>query len=426
MPSKVILKVVQGKLIGKEYIFDSRDTCLIGRSPNCQLQIPNDKDHNGISRYHCLLDINPPDVRICDSGSRNGTFVNDWCIGKRSKDQTPLEGARVNFDEWDLKDGDRITLGRTVFQVIVSEEAPSAPSPQPEELESNQVPPAMTVKVDGSIGFLDGYEILQELETSDLGEVYLAKHEFIEELVAVKTLSSQVPVQPHMKEMFLLEARKTKQLDHPNLVKFKDHGHVDDLFYFVMEYCDRGSVTDLMAYRDGSLSVNEATKIILQILDGLHYAHTEMGMVHRDIKPDNIVLVEENGELTAKLGDYGLAKSFDLAGLSGQTATGDNVEASYFKAKQQVIDFKYSKPDVDIWAVAATLYFMLTGNYPRDFATGDNPLFTVLKAKPVPIRQRDETIPEALAKLIDLALDDDIVLVFQDALSFKNALLEAI
>lgn len=435
MPPKVILKVIQGELLGKEYIFESRDTCLVGRSPNCQLQIPNNTAHNGISRYHCLLDINPPDVRICDSGSRNGTFVNDWCIGKRSRDQTPSEGAKANFSEWDLKDGDLITLGRTIFQVTIikgTESTPDTPAvsapdnPLDDESEPDLVPPAIAVKVGESLGFLDDYEILQEMDVNDFGEVYLAKHEFIDELVTVKILLPQVAVQPHMKEMFLQDARKTKQLDHPNLVKFKDHSYVDDMFYFVMEYCDRGSVTDLMAYRQGALKLEEATNIILQVLDGLEYAHTEMGLIHRDIKPDNIFLVEDNGELIAKLGNYGIAKSFDLAGLSGQTATGSNIGTPYFMAKQQVIDFKYDKPDVDIWALAATLYFMLTCSYPREFTTDDNPLFSVLKTKPTPIRERDESIPQALAELIDLALDDNAILHFQDALSFKNALLEVI
>ena len=77
MPAEVILTVTEGQLTGKQYTFDSRDTCIIGRHPDCKIQIPQDEYHSAISRYHCLLDINPPDIRIRDFGSLHGTYVND-------------------------------------------------------------------------------------------------------------------------------------------------------------------------------------------------------------------------------------------------------------------------------------------------------------------------------------------------------------
>ncbi|MEO1672256.1 MAG: FHA domain-containing protein, partial [Cyanobacteria bacterium J06631_2] len=89
MPAQVSLTITEGKLKGKEFPFDSRSTCIIGRHPNCNIQIPNDKDHSSISRYHCFLDINPPDIRIKDFGSLHGTYVNGECIGKRAANQTP-------------------------------------------------------------------------------------------------------------------------------------------------------------------------------------------------------------------------------------------------------------------------------------------------------------------------------------------------
>jgi eukaryotic-like serine/threonine-protein kinase len=102
-PAKVILTITKGKLKGKQFPFDSRTICIIGRARNCNIQIPDDQYHSIISRYHCLLDINPPDIRIRDFGSRNGTDVNGQCIGKRAKNQTPSEGAKLNFSEYDLQ-----------------------------------------------------------------------------------------------------------------------------------------------------------------------------------------------------------------------------------------------------------------------------------------------------------------------------------
>ena len=113
MPAKVILTVTEGKLKGKEFPFDSRNTCFIGRHPDCTITLPNDAEHSAVSRYHCFLDINPPDVRIRDLGSLHGTYLNGECIGKREIDQTAEEGRQLQMLERDIKDGDLIKLSNT-------------------------------------------------------------------------------------------------------------------------------------------------------------------------------------------------------------------------------------------------------------------------------------------------------------------------
>src|SRR6266404_5248269 len=110
MPAKVTLKVTKGKLQSQEFVFAERTTCIVGRDDDCQPRLPNDEDHNTISRNHCLLDINPPDIRVRDFGSRNGTFVNGTKIGQREAGQTPEQGAQLTFPEHDLKEGDEIEL----------------------------------------------------------------------------------------------------------------------------------------------------------------------------------------------------------------------------------------------------------------------------------------------------------------------------
>lgn len=162
---------------------------------------------------------------------------------------------------------------------------------------------------------------------------------------------------------------------------------------------------------------------MLQVLDGLDYAHTAKGLVHRDIKPANIFLIVNKGKIVAKLGDYGLGKAFDNAGLSGQTMTGTAMGTPQFMPRQQVLEFKYAQPDVDVWAVAATLYFMLTGTFPRDLTDKVNPMLEILTKPPVPIRNRDAAIPQSLADVIDKALIDNPELHFKSAIAFKQALL---
>lgn len=143
----------------------------------------------------------------------------------------------------------------------------------------------------------------------------------------------------------------TKALNHPNVVKMRDYGYSDGTFFFTLDYCEGGSVTDLMQQRGGRLSIQEAVPIILQALDGLEYAHNAeipyvkradgtigkgRGLVHRDIKPSNIFLIKVGNAYSAKVGDYGLAKAFDFAGLSGQTMSGSEVAGTLpFMPRQQ-------------------------------------------------------------------------------------------
>ncbi|GAB4539485.1 MAG: hypothetical protein Tsb0014_29950 [Pleurocapsa sp.] len=423
MPAKITLTITEGKLKGKQFSFNFRTTCIIGRHQDCNIRVPSDRYHSAISRYHCLLDINPPDIRIRDFGSLHGTFVNSKCIGKRAKNQTPEEGAKLELSEYDLNHGDVITLGNTVFQVSIEQEIPPTLDI---EAELNKIPPTITIEADRNLPSFPGYRTIKCLGQGGFGAVYLAHCDRTDKLVAIKTLLPQVAVKPYMKEMFLREARNTRILDHPHLIKLQDFDFFEGIFFFAMEYCDRGSVRDLINFRKGKLTVTEAIKITLQVLDGLHYAHSEKGLVHRDIKPGNIFLTVNNGQLVAKLGDYGLAKNFDLAGLSGQTATGTKMGTPVFMPRQQALNFKYAQPSVDVWAVAASLYYMLTLSYPRDFDSQEHPMLAILKTQPVSIRKQDSSIPQPLAELIDLALVDNPELHFKNAIAFKQALLSCV
>src|SRR5437667_3357995 len=115
MPAKVILTIATGPCTGQRMVFAERTTCLIGRARECQLRLPQEESH--ISRYHCLIDINPPEVQVRDLGSRNGTFLNDLMIGQRHPEQTSKEAATELFPSYDLKDGDELRLGPTIVRV---------------------------------------------------------------------------------------------------------------------------------------------------------------------------------------------------------------------------------------------------------------------------------------------------------------------
>jgi pSer/pThr/pTyr-binding forkhead associated (FHA) protein len=120
MASQVKLTLKDGVSPDKEYVFSDRTICTVGRAADCFLQLPADLLHQSISRHHCLLDIDPPSVRVRDLGSRNGTFVNGCKIGQRDKTTRPEEAAVVDMPEFTVEEGDEIKLGEvTVLAVTV-------------------------------------------------------------------------------------------------------------------------------------------------------------------------------------------------------------------------------------------------------------------------------------------------------------------
>jgi serine/threonine-protein kinase len=196
------------------------------------------------------------------------------------------------------------------------------------------------------------------------------------------------------------------------------------VFYFAMEYCPGGSLSGLLLRSERPLAVELATRLSLQVLDGLAAAH-EGGYVHRDIKPENVLLVDDEPS-AAKLGDFGLAKSFQRAGLSGMTATGTVGGTLFFMPREQLTNFRLLRPASDVWSMGATLYHMLTFSYPRDFAPDRDPLQVILQGGTVPIRMRAPRMPPALADVIDRSVADDLGVRYPTAAEFRDALRRAL
>jgi serine/threonine-protein kinase len=503
MSATVILAAISGQLAGRRFVFKERTTCILGRAADCGLLIPVDPRRPTVSRHHCLLDVNPPDIRIRDFGSRNGTYVNGQKIGQRRKEQSPEQAS--HSPEYDLHEGDEVRLGSNVFRVGIqipiycvkcsAEIALPSRSRMPgasAEIEcqacghvvrrgkrKTEPPPPAEVRrcarcgrdVSSEVGrrpgeylcsgcradpsavlkrllktastgekllvAIEGYEIVCPLGQGGMGAVYLARHARLRKEVALKVMLPQVAARQNAVERFLREVTLMRALVHPNIVQLFDSGCHQRTFFLSLEYCNAGSVDRLMRTRGSPLTIDEAVKTVLQVLEGLHYAHrVELkavnlkdgksgqgrGLVHRDLKPQNIFLCNSPDGIMAKIGDYGLAKAFDLAGLSGHTCVGVVGGTPHFMPRQQVLRFKYAKPEVDVWAAAASLYFMLTGCCPRDFRDSEDPWLTVLQSDPVPIRKRCRQIPKRLAEVIDAALVDNPEIRVKSAAELKRAL----
>lgn len=118
MPSaRITLTVVQGHLLEKEYVFENPTRCIIGRASDCDIQVPAHYRNVVVSRHHCCFEIEPPAIRVHDLGSRNGTYVNGGNIGQRPRHLSPEEVDLREFSVHELKDGDELGVGNTVFRV---------------------------------------------------------------------------------------------------------------------------------------------------------------------------------------------------------------------------------------------------------------------------------------------------------------------
>lgn len=490
MSGKVTLEIVEGEMIGKTFAFEEHDTFLFGRSKDCHACLPNDPL---VSRHHFIVEVNPPDARVRDLGSLNGTHVNGVQHGGREKGETPEEGAKRRYPDIELKDGDKLQVGNTLLAVRIEvpmfccecgkeitgkaredcrgpsdtylcpackrqlgAARPVRKTPEPTRCkkcgkdvageigqgrrgdyvcetcrkEAEADPAKILFEMLRRAGQLQGgdkapeikgYEIDRRLGIGGCGAVYLARRKKDNERVAIKVMLSKIAVDENARKKFLHEIELMKDLRHGNIVTLFDNGSASSAFYFVMEFCEGGGVEDLMKRRGGKLSISEAGAIMLQALDGLAYAHGN-NVVHRDLKPGNILLKGSETRWTAKIADLGFAKNFQQAGFSGMTMTGQYAGTPAFMPREQVTNFKYVKPVSDVWSIGATFYTMLTGQLPRDFPRGKNPMEIILRGEIVPIRKRDAGVPRKLAEVIDRALANDPKERYQDAAEMRRAL----
>lgn len=384
------LSVIDGPIEGQEFILDEHDIFTFGRSENNRCYLEGD---NYISRYHFLIEANPPECNIKDLGSLNGTYINDEKIGGRRKGESQEEAAKHNR-EVPLNDGDIIEVGHTTIEVLIDKPV---------------IKPSRNIifqKKENEMPDFPEYDIIKELGRGGMGIVYFAKQKNDGKEVALKIMLSK-KINPSEKDIkqFLREMMTCHSLNHKNIITFYNQGYHNGMFYFAMEYCNGKSVYDLLCERGGKISVYEAMPIMIQVLEGLDFAHKN-SIVHRDIKPENILLQKYDDEIIAKISDFGLAKNFQRAGLSGMTMSGSFAGTYYYMPKEQIIDFRMAKPVTDVFSVGATFYKMLSGYFVYEFEDFE-PLRMILEGKIFPLKNRNLNINPKIIKIIDKAISPD-------------------
>jgi hypothetical protein len=391
----VTLTEVLGPEPGRQFTFTERTTCIVGRHEDCYPRIPKDQHQRTVSRCHCLLNINPPEVWVRDLGSLGGTFVHGKLIGRRNRagDRGPAVSPECR-----LHDGDEVQLceeGVAVFRVNISgpvqsghgPDAAADPGSQPEN------GPGSTSRDRPGRGasILRGYRRRCKLGVDDLGTVWLADSLQPGPPVIVRSLRPETVPDASALHRFLIDLALTHRLKHRNLVRLHAFDYTGTSFVLVYEYCPGGSVAQLLRRRGGTLPLDEALEITWQALHGLHHAHTHLGpsraLVHGNLTLANLYLCGEGSARMVKVGDYGLARALAATGLRGSSAAAGP-----------------PGPDADVRALAAALYQMLTG--------------AVLGGV------RGSTLPKPLTELLERVLRATPEEGLQTALQFREALEE--
>jgi serine/threonine protein kinase len=263
------------------------------------------------------------------------------------------------------------------------------------------------------------YKVLERLGSGGMGSVYLCEHMLMRRRVAVKVLPAAKADDPSSRERFYREARAVAALDHPNIVRAYDIDQDEELHFLVMEHVDGANLQEIVK-RGGPMAPVRAAHYIRQAALGLQHAHEAAGIVHRDIKPGNI-LVDRNG--IVKILDMGLARFFNDDDDVLTKKYDENVlgTADYL-APEQALDSHGVDIRADIYSLGGTFYFCLTGRTPFAEGTVAQKLIWHQTRQPKPIRSIRPDVPEAMAAVLERMMMKDVGQRYRTPQSVAEAL----
>jgi serine/threonine protein kinase len=238
------------------------------------------------------------------------------------------------------------------------------------------------------------YDLLEKIAEGGMGAIYKGRHRDSGQVVAIKIMPAHLASNATLLKRFEQEFRAASRLNHPNIVRALDYGDAGNSPYLVMEFVEGESLGQKIE-RDGRMPEAEAIRIIGQVAQGLHRAHKQ-NLVHRDVKPDNILVTPAG---VAKLADLGLVKETE-ADLN-LTKTGRGLGTPHFMAPEQFRDAKNADIRCDIYSLGATLYQMVTGELP--FKSSGGPLDAWMKKIQNDLTSPKELVP-SLSDRVDWAI----------------------
>ena len=241
---------------------------------------------------------------------------------------------------------------------------------------------------------IKNYEITGKLGAGGMGEVYLATDTRLDRRVALKFLPQEFASDPDRRRRLAIEAKTASSLDHPNILTIYEVDSYEGRPFIAMAYVDGVTLKEKM--QQGRLPLEEAVRYAVQIASGLGAAHAG-GIVHRDVKPDNI-LIDQNDR--ARLTDFGLARLKESSGLTGRgTTVGTVGYMSPEQAQGMEVDARS-----DVFSLGVVLYELLAGKRPFVAEHAAAALYSIVHEKPQPIREANPEVPEKLGLVVERAL----------------------
>lgn len=247
---------------------------------------------------------------------------------------------------------------------------------------------------------LGDYKLLKKLGQGGMGAVFKAHQVSLDRDVAVKVLSKELSGKPAFVERFKREARVMAKMDHPNILRCFEVGEASGYHYLSIEFVEGGSLADWLK-KLGKFALGDALHAIITIARALEHAH-ELKLIHRDIKPDNILLTKKG---LIKVADLGLAKATDDD--LGLTKTGTGAGTPIYMAPEQARDVKHVDGRCDIYALGVMLYVFLTGQAPFQGTTLVEVIEAKEKGKFKPMRSFNSEVPERLDLIADKMMAKD-------------------
>src|SRR3954470_414165 len=262
------------------------------------------------------------------------------------------------------------------------------------------------------------YTIEGEIGRGGMGVVYRARDERLQRRVAIKVLPPELAFQQDIRQRFTREAQTAARLSHPHIVPIHSVGEGQNLVYFVMGYVDGESLAARIRRR-GPLPVEEVRRIMKETADALGAAHA-LSVIHRDIKPDNILLEGTRGRVMVT--DFGIAKA--LSASSGATLTGVGVAIGTpaFMSPEQAAGERNIDGRSDLYSLGVVTYQMLTGKLPFNAPSVAGILMKQITERPIPVQQRRADMPDDLARSVMLLLEKDPANRFPSASALVAAL----
>ncbi len=262
------------------------------------------------------------------------------------------------------------------------------------------------------------YELEDEVGRGGMGIVYCARDRRLKREIAIKVLPPELSFRADIRQRFLREAETAAQLNHPNIVPIYTVEEKDNLVYFVMAYI-KGDNLGVRLQQHGPLPPVEVRRILKEVAEALAYAHNR-NVIHRDIKPDNIIIDEETGR--AMVTDFGIARALTDTGDSRLTATGMAIGTPAYMSPEQSAGDKAIDGRSDLYSLGVVGYQMLCGQTP--FVASNTPSMLVkhLSERPIPVDERWPDIPPDLGRAVMMCLEKDPADRFPNAAAFAQAL----